>query len=73
MVRNICVRAIALYIGAVLLCVSILIYVMRLWNADLSIPFSYSGDALDYGMLIKASIDNGWFLNNEFVGLPGVL
>lgn len=58
------------YAAAVALCLAILIWVMELWNANLHIPFSYSGDALFSGMSIKGMIDNGWFLRNDFVGMP---
>jgi phosphoglycerol transferase len=43
---------------------------MELWNADLSIPFVYSGDGQCIGMYVKGIIDNGWFLHNKYVGMP---
>lgn len=67
------IKEISVYIGAIALCLLILAWVMELWNADLSIPLSYSRDALDSAMVIKGLIDNGWFLHNEFVGMPSGL
>lgn len=65
-----CLKSISAYVAAVILCLLILIWVMELWRADLSVPFSYSGDALLSSMSIKGMIDNGWFLHNDFVGMP---
>ncbi len=43
---------------------------MQLWRADLSIPFVYSGDVNPVGMFIKSVIDNGWFIHNNYIGMP---
>lgn len=64
------IKEISVYIGAVVICVSILAWVMKLWRADMSIPFSYAGDTLLYFKHIKSTIDNGWYLHNEFLGMP---
>jgi hypothetical protein len=58
------------YALAVILCLIILIWVLRLWDADLSIPFSYSGDALMFGMYVKGIIDTGWYMQNSYIGAP---
>ena len=58
------------YTISLLLCLVFLIWSMQLWSADLSVPFSYSGDAIFEGELIKGVIDNGWLYQNVFVGLP---
>jgi len=44
---------------------------MRLWRANPRTPFEYGGDALFHGMVIKGIIDNGWYLRNNFIGMPG--
>ena len=44
---------------------------MKLWRADPRTPFEYGGDALFHGMVIKGIIDNGWYLRNNFIGMPG--
>lgn len=64
------IKEISVYIGAVVICVSILAWVIKLWRADMSIPFYYKGDALDHFMHIKGMIDNGWYIHNEFLGMP---
>jgi phosphoglycerol transferase len=63
-------RDIIIYFVAVLASFSILAWAMKLWEADLSIPFNYSGDSLFIGSLIKGIIDNGWYLSNPFMGAP---
>lgn len=63
-------KCIFAYTIAIILCLMILIWVMELWNADLSIPFRYSDDALGVGLGIKGVIDNGWYLHNNYVGMP---
>jgi phosphoglycerol transferase len=44
---------------------------MKLWRADPRTPFEYGGDALFYEMITKGIIDNGWYLRNNFIGMPG--
>ena len=46
---------------------------LRLWQADLRVPFDYDGDALYFEMVVKAVVDHGWFLTNPSLGAPGVL
>lgn len=38
----------------------ILIFYTRLWNIDLSVPFSYWGDTVWFTVPIKGMVDNGW-------------
>jgi phosphoglycerol transferase len=64
-------RTVGEYAGAVLLCLLILVCVMKLWRADLRVPFEYGGDSLFYGMVIKGTIENGWYLKNQSLGAPG--
>ena len=63
-------KAIGAYVGATAICLLILVWVMRLWRADLAVPFAYQGDALGISALIKGLLDNGWYLHNRFVGMP---
>lgn len=63
-------KAIGAYVTAVAICSIILIWVTKLWIADLSIPFSYIGDSIFTGVLVKGLIDNGWYLNNPFLSAP---
>jgi hypothetical protein len=45
-------------------------WIMQLWKADLSVPFSYSGDSIAMETLVKSGIDHGWYLKNDSIGLP---
>jgi hypothetical protein len=44
--------------------------VLRLWDADLGVPFAGSGDALFFQMLVKAALERGWILTNPDLGAP---
>ena len=66
-------REAALYGAALVLCLAILTVVMKLWQANLTVPFSYDGDALLSGMLVKSIAENGWYLSNPHLGAPGGL
>jgi phosphoglycerol transferase len=63
-------QSLAAYLLAVALCVALVAFLMRLWRADLAIPFHYSGDSLFIQMLVKGTLDNGWYLHNPYVGAP---
>ena len=45
---------------------------MKLWKASLAVPFGYlpGGDALCYSIIVKGLIDNGWYWQNHFLGMP---
>src|SRR5262249_39259685 len=60
----------ATYLVAVTLCLWILEWLLKLRRADLSIPFVYYGDGLAYSMMVKATITNGWYLTNDYLGAP---
>lgn len=42
----------------------------RVWNADLGIPFAYSGDGLTNSMAFKAVIENGTIWSNPYLAAP---
>ncbi len=63
-------RTLLIYSGAAVLSIAILFVVFKLWKADLRVPFSYSGDALIYSMVIKGTVEHGWYLRNDSVGAP---
>jgi hypothetical protein len=44
--------------------------VMKLWDADLRAPFSYTGDGTLNLMLIKGVMERGWFYENPRLGAP---
>ena len=56
----------ALIVGSLL----VLTIIMQLWRADIHIPFHYEGDSLQTGEWIKSIIDNGWYLENKYTGMP---
>src|SRR5207237_7767539 len=67
------VQPLAAYGTAVVLSLCGLVVTLCLWRADIRIPFLYWHDTLVYDGLIKGMIDNGWFLENRFLGAPGTL
>lgn len=52
------------------LCLLLLVFVFRLWRADLRVPFAYEGDAFFTFMLTKGGIDAGWYFTNPLLGAP---
>jgi phosphoglycerol transferase len=58
------------YAIAVLLSLALLVWSYQLWQADLRIPLLYQGDALYHQMLVKGTIEHGWYLNNKSLGAP---
>jgi hypothetical protein len=70
MSRNKLLLELSTYAIAIFLCISILVCVARLWNADFSVPLNFEGDALFYHALIKGIIENGWVLHNGSIGMP---
>jgi hypothetical protein len=46
------------------------IVVLKLWNADLRVPFFYSFDGYFDGLVIKGILEHGWYLHNPSVGAP---
>jgi hypothetical protein len=52
------------------ICLFILIWVLQLWLADLTVPFSCRGDGLLVQMWTKTLVDNRWYLHNDYVGMP---
>ncbi|HWE34023.1 MAG TPA: hypothetical protein VG410_11090 [Solirubrobacteraceae bacterium] len=47
-------------------------WALRLWRADLGVPFHYSSysDVTFYVSLVKGIIDHGWFFTNHSLGAP---
>ncbi|HEY3274525.1 MAG TPA: hypothetical protein VGJ92_12210, partial [Methanocella sp.] len=64
-------KPIAAYALGVILSLGIVAWVMRLWEAKLTIPWGYEGDQLFTGFTVKSIMDNGWMLYNGFAGMPG--
>ncbi|MBA3412824.1 MAG: hypothetical protein H0T09_03965 [Actinobacteria bacterium] len=43
---------------------------MRVWRADLAVPFEYSGDATYMLMALKGILEHGWYDVNPSLGAP---
>jgi phosphoglycerol transferase len=43
---------------------------LRLWHADMHVPFAYFGDNLFNLGVVRDVIDHGWFLSNPDLGYP---
>src|SRR5215813_1214531 len=67
------IRQASQYITAAVLCLLILCFFIKIWRADLRLPFYYSGDSIFYAMSTKGIIENGWYWKNPSVGAPGGL
>src|SRR5688572_20480391 len=65
-------RRVVAYLFAVLVPVAFLAWQLRLPQADLRAPFSYSGDALLILPFVKATAERGSHWRNERLGAPGV-
>jgi len=61
---------VALGLGVAAVTLIILSFVMHLWRMDISVPFTYSGDALLFHQVAKSMIDTGWYMHNGFLGAP---
>ena len=61
------------YGGVALAACAAAVLALRLWRADLRVPFNYRGDSVFFAMMVKAVIDHGWYLTNAQLGAPGVL
>lgn len=61
------------YAAAALLSLLVVAWVLKLWRADLRVPFTYAGDAIVYSTFIKGIVDNGWYYHNLMVGVPSGL
>ena len=58
------------YLFVAALTVGILTCVLRLWEADLNIPFCFAGDSLCAQAWMKSVQEHGWFLHNPSLGAP---
>jgi len=58
------------YIAVALLPLPLVCVVLKLWRADLRVPLHYNGDALVHLLFIKGIVENGWYWQNPFVGMP---
>jgi phosphoglycerol transferase len=61
------------YALTIFLSLLILTCVMKLWRAQLHVPFAYFGDSLLYSIAAKGAIENGWWFHNPALGAPAGL
>jgi hypothetical protein len=61
------------YPTVVVLSIAMVALLMRLWQADLRIPFTYQAEALFNALLVKGILEHGWHLSNPWLGAPGGL
>jgi phosphoglycerol transferase len=71
--RNETTKSICAYGSAAAISISAAFFLLELWKADLRVPFDYDGDSLLYSLMIKSTLDHGWFWTNPSVGAPGAL
>lgn len=65
------IKSIAAYTSVVILCLLVLVWVLNLWQADLTVPLApYNGDSIFEAMVVKGIIENGWYLYNPNIGFP---
>ena len=57
-------------LGTMALTSLLLLPLMRLWRADLQIPFAYQYDSLFYLMTTKGVLRHGWWFENPDLGAP---
>lgn len=63
-------KSIAAYCIAIAITIVVLVWVFKLWEADITIPWGYQGDGLLASLLVKGVVDNGWYWQNPYVGMP---
>ncbi|TFD55478.1 hypothetical protein E3T43_11115 [Cryobacterium sp. Hh7] len=59
-----------LYSAAAVLSAVLVIITLQLWRANLSVPFTYRGDALPVGAHFKTVIEEGWYEHQPRLGAP---
>jgi phosphoglycerol transferase len=60
-----------LFIALTLACCVVLALTLRLWEADIRIPFTYAaGDQMYSNMVVKTVIETGWFHHNPALAAP---
>jgi hypothetical protein len=60
----------ACYVGAVILCMILLWWILGLSQADFQVPFADRGDVIQNCMLIKGMTETGWVWSNPHLGAP---
>ena len=58
------------YLAATLMTALVTVFALDLWKAKLTVPFTYSGDALPTGAHFKTVIEEGWYEHQPRLGAP---
>ncbi len=58
------------YLALILVLFATLSFTLRLWRADLYIPFAYSDDGFLFSSIIKNTLAQGFYLKNPQLGAP---
>jgi len=61
------------YPGVALASLGLAAVLMKLWRADWHVPFTYHAEALFNGLLVKGTLEGGWFWRLPALGAPGTL
>jgi len=61
-----------LYVGSAVLPLGLIAGLMRLWAANMSVPFAYGGDGLVSQAWVKGLIETGSTMTNSSLGAPGI-
>jgi phosphoglycerol transferase len=59
-----------MYAAALAACLVLVVLTHELWRADLRVPLAYGGDSFLMQMLVKGTLENGWYLHNGSLGMP---
>jgi phosphoglycerol transferase len=58
------------YTVALLVSLIILVGIIKPWSLHLSIPFENTNDSLLHQLWVRGTLDNGWFIHNDALGMP---
>lgn len=58
------------YLGCIFICCIILTWILKLWESDITIPLTYTGDGLAVLSTVKGLIENPWWTENYYLGAP---
>jgi phosphoglycerol transferase len=61
----------ATYALAVVICIVLLVYTFRLWDADFGVLFAYGGDGFQHAVWLKNFVETGSYFSNDRFGAPG--
>ena len=46
------------------------VLVLHSWRGALGVPYSYTGDGIEYTGFVKTLLDHGWYWHNPNLGAP---